>query len=182
MREAATLNDVQAERVGNGGDFARRVLFVCTGNTCRSPMAAALLNHLCAPREICSACPDDPMSGAYTATSAGLYATEGDPITPAAARALREAGVVSSSANPYEAHRAHRVNEDDVANADIVMAISAAHAMELMLRFPDAASKIRTLPMDIPDPFGGSDEVYRTCLSQLRYCLHIAFFVGEQAP
>ena len=178
---ACTDPGVRAVKMGKD-EPRHTVLFVCTGNTCRSPMAAALLNHLCAPREICSACPDNGASGAYTATSAGLCATEGDPITPAAAKALREAGVVSTSANRYEAHRAHRVNEADVATADIIVAITAAHAMELMLRFPDAASKIRTLPMDIADPFGGSDELYRTCLSQLRYCLQIAFFMGEQTP
>ena len=56
------------------------------------------------------------------------------------------------------------------------MGLTASHAMQLMLRFPEAASKIRTLPMDIADPYGGTQEVYRTCLAQLRYALELAYF------
>ena len=183
MRKAADCAAPLTEKAGNGEDLVRRVLFVCTGNTCRSPMAAALLNHLSMPREVCSACAEDPdRSPHYVATSAGLYAAEGDPITPAAVDALCAAGVASTPSNSYKTHRAHRVSEADVAAADLIVAITASHAMELMLRFPDAASRICTLPMDIADPFGGSAEDYRTCLAQLRYCLQLVFFAQEQIP
>ena len=174
-----TLPCVQKD--GADADTARRVLFVCTGNTCRSPMAAALLNEQSAPREICSACAPSELR-TYLARSAGLYAASGAPITPAAVMALEEAGVASTPYNDYRAHRAHSVTEGDVEWADVIVAITAAHAMELMLRFPDAASKIRTLPMDIADPYGGSAQDYRDCLLQLRYCLQIAFFGAEDTP
>lgn len=157
-----------------------RVLFVCTGNTCRSPMAAALLNDMSCPREVCSAS-GEMASPRYIATSAGLFAKEGDPITPAAAQALQQAGVMPHPDNDYTAHRARLVSAEAVAEADVVVGLTGSHAMWLMLRFPEAASKIRTLPMDIPDPFGGSAEVYRDCLAQLKYAIELAFFTGEQA-
>ncbi len=164
------------------GDTAtpRRILFVCTGNTCRSPMAAALLNDMSRPRELCSAT-GEMMQPHYVATSAGLYAHEGDPITPAAAEALRESGIVSRPDNDYLSHRARLVSAEMVAEADEIVGLTSSHAMQLVLRFPEAASKIRTLPLDISDPFGGSAEVYRDCLAQLRYAIELSFFAGEQA-
>ena len=158
----------------------RRVLFVCTGNTCRSPMAAALLNDMCKTREPCSACPEGQACH-IEARSAGLYAVQGAPITPLAAQALEEAGVVSVPPHDYRAHRASNITSEAVAWADDIVGLTGAHAMELMLRFPEAASKIRTLPMDIADPFGGDMEIYRQCLAQLRYALTLAFCTEEQA-
>ena len=150
-------------------DAPRRILFVCTGNTCRSPMAAALLNVMARSREL-----GEPRR--FAASSAGLYASEGEPITPAAADALRESGVLPCGDNDYTAHRARLVSADLVAEADEIVGLTASHAMQLMLRFPEAASKIRTLPMDIADPYGGTQEIYRTCLAQLRYALELAYF------
>ena len=147
-----------------------RVLFVCTGNTCRSPMAAALYNHMTLPREVCSACADS-VSLRGVAESAGLYADNGAPITPEAADALREAGVVSTPWNDYEAHTARTVTREMVESADLVVGITAGHAMELTMRFPECAGKIVAMPMDIADPFGQGAAVYRACLMQLRYCL-----------
>ena len=150
-----------------------RVLFVCTGNTCRSPMAAALYNQLNAPREVCSACADAVDGRNVKALSAGLYATEGDPITPRAAEALQEAGVYPTPDNDYIAHRAQNVTEALMERADLVVGISGRHTMELMMRFPEHAEKIVALPMDIADPYGQGIEVYRQCLMQLRYCLQL---------
>ena len=161
-------------------DTARKVLFVCTGNTCRSPMAAALLNEMSRPREICSAQGTLCVTPRYVAVSAGLFAQEGDPITPAAADALQEAGVPSRPDNDYLAHRARLVVPELVAEADEIVGLTASHAMQLMLRFPEVAGKIRTLAVDISDPFGGDSEVYRACLAQLRYALELAYFTeGE---
>ena len=166
---------LQKERTGEA-QAPRRILFVCTGNTCRSPMAAALLNDMSRPREICSASGELCVTPQYAAISAGLYANAGDPITPAAAEALREAGVVSRPDNDYLSHRARSVSAELVAEADEIVGLTASHAMQLMLRFPEAASKIRTLPIDIPDPFGGTADTYRECLAQLRYAIEISYF------
>ncbi len=162
-------------------DTPRKILFVCTGNTCRSPMAAALLNEMSRPKQICSAAGELCVTPRFVASSAGLYPNEGDPITPAAENALRESGILPRPDNDYTAHRARLVSEELVAQADEIVGLTASHAMQLMLRFPEAAAKISTLPMDVPDPFGGTPEVYRTCLSLLRICLTRSFFAGGQA-
>lgn len=160
----------------NGADEPRRILFVCTGNTCRSPMAAALLNDLSRPRELCSmsAGEDGPR---FVATSAGLYATDGAPITPMAAAALAEAGVVATPINDYTAHRARTVTAAMMAAADEVVAMTGMHAMELLLRFPEHAAKIGTLPLDIPDPYGGDAVRYRDCLQLLLHAIHLRWLV-----
>ena len=160
---------VRAEAQG-ASEPARRILFVCTGNTCRSPMAAALCNHLAGQGG----------KRHLTAASAGLYAAEGAPMTPLAAAALQRAGVAPIQGADYTLHRARNVTQEMIEQADAVVALTGAHAMELMLRFPDAASRIGTLPMDIPDPYGGSQEVYDACLASLWRCIELAFFT--EAP
>ena len=140
------------------------VLFICTGNTCRSPMAAALFNDRM-KREGRDA----------RAASAGLYAEADAPITPAAVAALQKAGVAAAEDNDYPAHRAHTVTPDDVKKADLVLCMSDRHAMELLLRFPEAAGKIEPLPLSVPDPFGGDETVYAACLSTLQYALLLRF-------
>lgn len=147
-----------------------RVLFICTGNTCRSPMAAALYNDM-VRREICTACADGV--GAAVAFSAGLYANEGEPIASDAITALREAHVAPVLGNDYTAHRARTVTRAMIEEADEVIAISGSHAMELMMRFPEHVGKIKTLAMNISDPYGRGIEAYRECLMQLHYCLQI---------
>ena len=160
-------------------DAPRKILFVCTGNTCRSPMAAALLNEMARPRELCSAQGELCLTPRFVASSAGLYASEGDPITPAAADALRESGVMPRPDNDYTAHRARLVRAELVAEADEIVGLTASHAMQLMLRFPEAAEKITTLPMDITDPYGGDHDTYLACATQLKLCVELAFFGGE---
>ena len=137
-----------------------RVLFVCTGNTCRSPMAAALLLDLAARRGL-----------RLVASSAGLYAAEGAPIAENAANALLLAGVADTLQNHYTAHTARLVSEEMVATADEVVALSDTHAFELMMRFPAHAGKITTLAMNIPDPFGGDQAEYDACLATLSLCV-----------
>ena len=137
----------------------KNVIFVCTGNTCRSPMAAAVANAL--------ACARDGDHPALVATSAGLYALEGDPITPHAVEALERAGIKAVKGLDYHAHTAHTVTEADAEAAELLVAVSASHAMELLLRFPAAAHKIVCLPRAISDPFGGDLARYEACLAEI---------------
>ena len=139
-------------------------LFICTGNTCRSPMCAALYNDRFAG--------DD--SAAF---SRGLYA-DGSSITRNAAMVLKENGIVSTSANPYADHFSKTVTEDDMEMSDLVIGVSSSHAMELIFRFPSCASKITSLPMNIPDPFGGDLADYRLCFTRIEEALD-AMFVKE---
>ena len=141
----------------------RNVLFVCTGNTCRSPMAAAIANDLAKKRGV----------DGFAAVSAGLFAEEGAAMSEGARHAL-----AALSIDPPE-HVARNVCAEFVERADVVVGLTASHAMQLMLRYPEAAPKIVTLPMDISDPYGADDDTYLTCAKQLLLCVELAFFGGE---
>jgi len=128
-----------------------RVLFVCTGNTCRSPMARAAFLHLCAG--------DARLAGRVEAQSAGLWADLGAPMSGNAKKALAAAGI------PVPEHGARGVDEGIIAGADLVLALTRGHGKELLRRFPAVQDKMFVLgEADIPDPFGGDEEQYRACL------------------
>ena len=132
----------------------KKALFVCTGNTCRSPMAAAWLNHHGREAGIC-------------ASSAGIFPVPGQPISHNAAEALLQSGIEPMADNRYDLHEATRVTADMIAGCDIVIGISRSHAMNLICEFPTYASKIICMPRDIPDPYGGDIDDYKDCLSAI---------------
>ena len=129
------------------------VCFVCSGNTCRSPMAEAVLNYL--------------GKGRYRATSAGTSACPGDGITFSAEKALKEAGIPSFGSHDYKNHRSRQISYSDIANCDRIVAMTGRHRMQLLAAFPEAASKIIAMPTDIPDPFMHTDTVYERCLNMI---------------
>ena len=147
----------------------RLVCFVCTGNTCRSPMAEAIFNHIARVPEICTACDVERLLNAkrVRAVSAGLAAF-GEPISAHACEALEEAGIPSLPDNDYKSHTSREIDIETMRCADLVVGISSSHAMRLMAAFPQFASKITCMPQDIPDPYGGSLEDYRACLEKIR--------------
>ncbi len=142
---------------------ARCVLFVCTGNTCRSPMAAAIANDLAKRHG----------EKGFTALCAGLFAQEGAPMSEGARHALEALAI------EVPQHTARNVTAELVEQVDTVVGLTASHAMQLMLRYPQAAQKITTLPMDIADPYGADDATYLACAKQLMLCVELAFFGGE---
>jgi len=119
------------------------ILFLCTGNTCRSPMAAALFSRM-----------------AHVDTeSAGLYAAEGQ---PAAAHMLALAEEYHVNIN---GHRSRLVSFEMLEQAEFIVCLSAAHAMRV--KDHAAHEKIRVLGGGIADPFGGSLEEYRACAEEM---------------
>ena len=145
-----------------------RVCFVCTGNTCRSPMAAAVLNHKTRIIEGSAACDINKLLSAkhIRATSAGLFGA-GDPIARNAVAALEAAGIPSAPDNDYKNHVSRPINPEMMETADLVVGLTESHAMQLMGWFPSCASKITCMPHAIPDPVGGDEEDYAACLAAI---------------
>lgn len=139
----------------------KKILFVCTGNTCRSPMAEAMFRFLFPNSE-------------FEPFSRGL-AADGSPISENAALALENRGVIPSLGNDYRNHVSRNVSDEDIENSDIIVGITSSHAMALMMRYPVAASRITAMPSDISDPFGGDLERYTECLGEIEKCLTDAF-------
>ena len=152
-RSFTQLLEPLPRQVGEDTVCPKLVCFVCTGNTCRSPMAAAVLNAL--------------GRGEYQAVSAGLSAVEGDAISEHAVQALHEAGFASTEENPYERYRARSITAEMVAHCDLIVGITARHLLSLVCAFPQAAEKMVCLPRDIADPFLGDLSVYKSCLADI---------------
>ena len=143
------------------GKTPMRVLFVCTGNTCRSPMAAAVLNHL--------------GKGKYKATSAGISAFFGDSISEEAEAALKNAGIPSTADNDYENHFSRLINEQMLKECDKAVAISSRHLLSLLQAFPEYADKLTVMKKDISDPYMLGAEEYEKCLSEITECIKEMF-------
>lgn len=143
-----------------------KVCFVCTGNTCRSPMAAAVYNHL-------------NMGKDRYAVSMGLYAAEGMPISDNAAMALEESGILSDRDNPYREHKAKGCKRDVLCGCDYIVGISEAHTLELISRYPELALKIYSMPKSISDPWGGDLQEYKSCLCEIEAGIKELFSIED---
>ncbi len=140
------------------------ICFVCTGNTCRSPMAAAVFNHLAEIKNL-----------PVRAISAGLYIGDTS-IAEHAICALEAAGIKSTPANNYRAHIACEINEAIVMRCSRIVGITSSHAFELFMRFPQSAGKISALREDIADPYGFDQAVYDRCLASITRVVTEEFF------
>ena len=140
-----------------------KLLFVCSGNTCRSPMAAAIARHFAAHRP-----PDKPP---IEAESAGASASNGMPMAPEAVRALERLGI---AADPHESRLLTR---ELIEEADIIFGMTPAHLAMVRSIAPGAAEKARLLDAggdSVPDPIGGSQHVYDVA------CRHLADLIAAQ--
>lgn len=142
------------------------VLFVCTGNTCRSPMAEELA--------------DDELSRSthlkdVSFQSAGTFACEGAPASPEAVEVLAEIGL------DIEKHRSQQFDRELAQWADLILAMEARHIEEMEAMAPDCEGKMHTLlgyaagvdgypgesGYDVMDPYREPVEEYRAARDQI---------------
>lgn len=173
MTQLIIEKEEQAEKSGTP-PRGRRICFVCTGNTCRSPMAQAVANTLAKERQA----EENAAFPLTIACSRGLWANENEPISPLAVEALEEAGVAATSPD-YHAHTAHNLTGEEAERFDLLIGMTASHCMQLTMRFPALAPRIVCMPREIPDPFGGDLEDYRACLQEIRKGVEVLLFSGD---
>ena len=140
----------------------RLFLFVCSGNTCRSPMAAAIANAEIATRL------GIPLKSLETvnvrALSAGVSARVGAPLTDEAAEVLRSLSV------PVESHAARNLTPELAAQAELIFCMTKAHRKAVVEMLPSVAGKTYCLSteVDVDDPIGKGMAAYVDCARQIQ--------------
>ena len=142
---------------------ARRLLFVCTGNICRSPMARFLAERLTRDAGL-----------PWSAASAGVATEVGMGMAPGAVKALASRGIKGVS------HAGRQLDAALMAEADEVYALTRSHQARIVSEFPAHAAKVSVLreaaglpDPDVDDPYGLSDEIYEECAARIEEALKL---------
>ena len=142
------------------------ILFICTGNTCRSPMAEAICKLMLARRLNCPA--EHLEQRGYVVQSAGVAAASGSPAASHAVDVLRAMG------GSLDGHRSRRVSLDLVRQADCIFAMTADHLDALLDAVPEVQSSSCLLDPqggDVPDPIGSDHHNYRQTAQMIEQML-----------
>lgn len=131
----------------------KKIVFVCTGNTCRSPMAEVLFNLMVRDKDT-------------RAVSCGILASNSAPASTGAQNAVKKYGADLSS------HIARPVTEALLEDAVGIYCMTSNHAKAIASMFPEISHLVYTLDKaDISDPFGGYDEDYQRAAEQIYRCV-----------
>lgn len=142
------------------------IVFICTGNLCRSPMAAGLARHLLAERLGCRV--QDLTDRGIDVTSAGTGAVRGSGASAHAVQAMAERGI------DIRGHRSQPMTVDALRAADYIWVMTRGHQRETERLAPEAADRVALVDPsgdDVADPIGGSLDTYRACARRLEEAL-----------
>ena len=137
-------------------------LFVCTGNTCRSPMAEGMFRHMLAERLQCGE--DELVDRGFVVASAGLSAVLGAPASPEAVELLRNRNI------DLRAHESQPLTDRLLDQADRVFTMTRSHRDSILAARPDVADRVELLSRDgtdIADPMGGTMSDYEASQQQI---------------
>ncbi len=145
----------------------KKIIFVCTGNTCRSPMAEVLFRSLIDERE--------DLRDEFLVSSAGIYAFEGDPASAEAIEVMKEEFNIN-----LKPHRAKVLDDKDIREAYLILTMTLHHKEMILDLYPEAADKVYTLKAfaqedgkdaDVCDPFGQDFDTYKNCAFEIESLL-----------
>jgi len=142
------------------------VVLVCTGNTCRSPMAEVMMRKMAAEKLGCPAAELDQHG--VVITSAGIAAAAGCDASSEAVEVMKEKGLDLAK------HESQPLTEKLVRHADVIFTMTSGHCRAILRRWPEVSSRIHTLRPDggdIHDPIGGSTVLYHQCAEQIEDAL-----------
>jgi protein-tyrosine phosphatase len=171
MPSAEPVGQHDRVRRHQGDDGPLPVIFVCTGNICRSPMGAVVLRHLAAERVLSDG---SVLGGRLEVSSAGTGGWHaGEPMDPRARAALERRGYTD------DGHRARAFDTRWLAGAGLVVCMDRGHRQTLASlgraavgddRYDDRLVLMRSFGSraggdpDVPDPYYGDDDDFEGCL------------------
>lgn len=133
------------------------ILFVCTGNTCRSPMAEGILNYLSFKEDL-----------NFKAKSAGIFARQGGDISPNSIESMKELDMDISH------YKSKSIESLELEDMDLILVMGKSHKEFLVNRYPHLQEKVFLLNQyafgknqDIQDPFGGDLEDYKSVVDEI---------------
>lgn len=164
MKEKLTTSETKTRKGSIIAASVRNILFVCTGNTCRSPLAEGFLKKLLGKNS----------SSGMEIGSAGLAAL------PGSSASFHSVQVALENSVSLEEHKARLVTAELIEQTDLILVMEPGQRSHLVDRYPQASGKIYLLrhfarygsrERGIPDPYGLNLEGYRFCFEDIKECV-----------